>query len=64
VEDDKDVLNDRVDMVPLRDVYEKESTLFENPDILAEKPLGIGFSEVFEEALMENYIESGIREWE
>jgi hypothetical protein len=64
VENDQDVLNNRVDMVPLWDVQEKESATPENPHVLAEKPLSIVFSEVFEEALVEYYVEGEIGKWQ
>jgi len=60
-EDNQDVLHDRVNVVALWDVHEEKSTLLENACVLVQQFLGFILSKVFEETLVENDIEGGIR---
>jgi hypothetical protein len=64
MEEDEGMLDDRVDVVPLRDIHKKISTLLENAHVLPKEPLSVLLSKVFEEPLVKDYIEGEVRKWE
>jgi hypothetical protein len=56
----QDMLENCIDVVPLRHINKEETTMSENADVFAEESLGFVFFEVLEEPLMENHVEGEI----